>query len=151
MGTIMSSEQLVRSLFDALEEHRYTQALSYISDSFVHTGSLPQPQNKYQWVANLQALLSAMPDLRLGVSDIRDAGHRVRITLQVWGTHTADLKFPSPQMPCLPATGRKIKLPKQRAIVTVKHGLVVALDMERLPDGGIPGVIQQITARRPAA
>jgi len=148
---MMSSEQLVRELFEALETRRYTQALSYISDSFVHTGSLPQPQNKYQWVANLQALMNAMPDLCLGANDICGADNRVRLTFQLNGTHTAQLKFPSPGMPCLPPTGKKVVLPRQRAIITVRDGLVVALNMERLPNGGIPGVLQQITARRPAA
>jgi len=147
----MLSEQLVRSLFEALEARRYTQALSYISDAFVNTGSLPLPLNKYQWVANLQALINAMPDLCLGVSDIRGAENRVQMTFQLRGTHTAQLKFPSPGMPCLPPTGKKVALPKQRALVTVKDGLIVALHMERLSNGGIPGVLQQITARRSAA
>jgi hypothetical protein len=146
--TIMKAEQVVRDLFDALEKQQYARALGYISDEFVQVGAWPRPINKYQWIATLQALARAMPDLSLGARGIHGRGDTVYVTLSVSGTHSGDLQFPTPGSPLVHATDKQIALPCERAILKIKGGQVVAFRTERVLGGGIPGILQQIGKSR---
>lgn len=144
----MDSEKIVQNLFASLENHQFARALGYISDEFVQVGAWPQPINKYQWVATLQALARAMPDLSMGAHDIHAHGNTVYITLSVAGTHTGDLQFPTPGSPLVAPTGKHVTLPCERAILKIKGEQVVDFRTERVMDGGIPGILRQIRAAK---
>src|SRR5262249_1091530 len=110
----MNPQELVHEVYTSLEKKQFDHALSLLSDDFVFSGATPVPLNKHQWVGVIQGMTAAMPDWSFGYMLVKANGGDVEGTVEITGTQSGELALPIPGIPRVPATGKKVCLPKER-------------------------------------
>src|SRR5438552_8953767 len=110
----MNAQEVTQEVVNRIEAQDFDGALKLLTDDFTFSGAVPQPINGQQWIGVHRALGAAMPDLRMNYSGAGDGNGSVKGTVQLSGTHTAELSVPIPGLPRVPATGKSIKLPTER-------------------------------------
>jgi hypothetical protein len=76
-------------------------------------------------------------------------GDKVSVDMQLTGTQTKELVLPMPGMPKIPASGKKVSLPKEPGTFTVKNGKLARLDVMTTPGGGLNGILSQRGVKMP--
>jgi len=147
----MNAQELVQDFYSSIEKKQSTHALSLLSEDFVFSGATPVPLNKHQYVSTMEALAAAMPDFSFGYKLVKVNGSDVEATLELTGTQTADLVLPIPGIPRVPATGKKVHLPKEKVELTTRNGLLTSFKVENTPNGGVTGILQQLGVALPHA
>ncbi len=147
----MNAAQIVQDVYSSLEQGKFDYVLSLLSEDFVFSGATPVPLNKHQWVGVIKGLRGAMPDFWFDYRLASVEGNSVIGSVEIVGTHTAELVLPLPGLPRVPATGRTIHLPHERVDLTVRNGQVTSLQVENLPNGGVPGILRQMGVALPTA
>jgi ketosteroid isomerase-like protein len=145
----MSAVEIVKEGIAALDAGDMTKLADMLAEDMVFAGPTPQPVGKREYVGLQSALKAAMPDWMLNATDLKEDGDQVTAELAITGTHTAELKLPMPGMPAVPATGKKVTLPKQKATFTVKDGKISRREVEVQPGGGVSGVLAQLGVEMP--
>lgn len=146
----MSAEQTARNVFAAIEAQDFDRALSLLTDDFTFSGATPVPLDKYQWIGVHRAISASMPsDFSFGYQFVRANGNHVSATVSLTGTHTGEMIPPIPGLPTVPASGRKIALPKEKVEVTVTGDKVSNVAVETVPNGGFLGILKQMGAAVP--
>ena len=143
----MSATSTVQTGLKAWENRDEATMASLVAEDFVITGATPQPLNKEAFIGLMHATLTAMPDWAFNASGFEEDGDTVTLKSRITGTHTGPLELPG--MPPIPATGKKVALPEETQIYTLRDGKLVKLQVEDVPGGGIPGMLQQIGVALP--
>jgi predicted ester cyclase len=140
----MTAIDVVKGAMGAADAGDWDKAASFFSDDMVFAGPVPEPMGKDGFVGMQKAMRAGIPDWKFNASDLKEDGDKVTATLQITGTQTAELKLPMPGMAPIPATGKKISLPKEPATFTVKDGKISRLETAVTPGGGVAGLLAQI-------
>lgn len=143
----MNKQDVVKSLLTDLETNP-THAEHYFTDDFKFSGPVPEPIDAHQWIQFHTALKRAFPDWKFNVQNLREENGKVTCTVSITGTHKQDLHLPD--FPTVPASGKKINLPKEQVTVTFKGEKVQEVKVQKVPGGGIPGIYKQIGAELPS-
>lgn len=69
--------------------------------------------------------------------------------MRITGTHTKEMTAPIPGIKNIPATGKAVSMPEEEAYLTVKDGKIIRMELEKVPGGGLPGILKQIGAKIP--
>lgn len=147
----MNPQELVQDVYSSLEKKQSAHALDILSDDFVFSGATPVPLNKHQWVGVIEAMIAAMPDWSFGYKLVNANGNDVEGTVEITGTQSGELALPIPGIPRVPATGKKVRLPKEKVELTVRDGQITSLKVENVPNGGVPGILKQLGVALPQA
>lgn len=147
----MNAAELVQEVYSSLEQRNSKRALGLLADDFVFSGATPVPLDKHQWVGVVSALTAAMPDFSFNYRLTRQEGSMVEGTVTLTGTQTRELVLPMPGAPRVPATGKKVDLPREKVELDTRDGQVISLKVESVPNGGVPGILQQLGASLPEA
>jgi hypothetical protein len=147
----MGSQQLVQSLWTAIEAQQFDQALGYLTNDFQFSGPVPVPQSAQAWLGLQAALAKAMPNLTINYQSGSASDNAVTGSVQLIGTHTGEFSVPVPGIPTIPATGRVITLPREAFTATVRDGKVAALHIDAQPDGGMASILAQMGLALPHA
>ncbi|MHC4481535.1 MAG: ester cyclase [Planctomycetota bacterium] len=145
----MSAVDVVKAGIAAQEAGDFDKAAELLTDDMVFAGPVPQPVGKREYLGLQSALKAAMPDWKFNASDFKESGDQVTAVMTVTGTHTAELKLPLPGMPTVPATGKKVALPKQTGTFTVKGDKVSRIDIAVEAGGGVQGILAQLGVSMP--
>jgi hypothetical protein len=145
----MYTQSLVVDLFDAIEAQQFDRALDYLASDFQFIGPVPVPLNSLQWIRMHRALAAAMPDITVNYIPSGESYGVVHGSVQLSGTHTTKLDLRLPGVPSVPATGKRITLPREKIDIAVERGKVVVLQVESLPDGGLMGILAQMGVALP--
>jgi len=145
----MSAMDIVKAGLAAVEANDFKKLEGLLADDMVFAGPVPEPVGKHEFVGLQSLLLAAMPNWKFNAKDFKENGDVVTVTLQVTGTHTAELSLPMPGMPKIPATGMKVSLPSEASTFTVKNGKITRLDVAPTPGGGVPGILSQLGVPMP--
>ena len=146
----MTKLETVHAFADALEAQDFDKAASYLSDDFVFAGPVPQPVGKNEFIAIQSAFLRAMPDWSFNSHDEVEERDKVRVAVQITGTHTHELVLPMPGMPPIPPTGKRISLPVEHVEYTLSGNKITSLSSDNVPGGGVPGVLAQMGVPLPS-
>jgi SnoaL-like polyketide cyclase len=146
----MTMSETVRALLTAIEQQRWDEAKSYLTDDFTFDGAVPQPISADAWLGVHKALAVAMPDIRLNGSDIHEEQGMVRLHLQIAGTQTRELALPIPGIPSIAPTGKRVQLPQESCSCAFRGDKVASYTVETTPGGGVPGILAQLGAALPA-
>jgi predicted ester cyclase len=147
----MNGIEMTNKLFQAIEAKDKKTAATYITDHFTFSGPVPQPISGTEWL-NLQQVLSrAFPDWRFNAGDLREEDGKVRATVQITGTHKGELDLSSLGLPKVPATGKKIKLPREDITLSMSDGKFSSLVNTPTAGGGVMGILSQLGVKVPAA
>jgi SnoaL-like domain len=142
----MDAQTVVQAFYNAIDSGDLARAESYMTDDFTFSGAVPRPIGKPEFRAFMDALLAAMPDVKLNAKNITVQGSNVSLTVQLTATHTATLPPIKPGMLSISATGKKITLPRERVNIALRDDKLASLEVAQVPGGGVPGLLAQIGA-----
>ncbi len=145
----MSATDIVKAGLAAVEAGDFKKLDGLLADDMVFAGPVPEPLGKREFVGVQMAMLAAMPDWNFNAADYKENGDVVAVNLQITGTQTGELSLPMPGIPKLPASGKKVSLPKEPSTFTVKNGKISRLDVASTPGGGVMGVLSQLGVKMP--
>src|SRR5713226_4215908 len=130
--------EIVTALMEALEAKEFDKAATYLSDDFQFTGSTPRPLNKDQFIRLSSELAEGMPNISYHFHDLQEVeeqlgeGIRERATIQITGTQVNSFEL-------VP-----LSLPEVHWEYLVRGEAITTIDVERVPGGGIYGMLQQL-------
>ncbi len=139
----MHALDLVMKLDKEISGGDLTKAAEYLADDFKFVGVAPEPLNKDQALGLWATARAGLPDFNHNLRNLREARNIVYATVEVTGTHTGTLAVP--HGPTLPATQRRLQNPLERIAVTVRNGKVTEWNVERVPGGGVSGILGQLS------
>ena len=145
----MDSVALVKAAFAATEAGDMAKAGSYMTDDFMFSGPVPQPIGKTDFLGMQGALHAALLDWKFNAKNFKAQGDKVTFAVQITATHTKTLNPVMPGMPAVPATGKKVALPEEHIVVTLRGDKIASLEVDQVPGGGVPGVLAQIGVKMP--
>lgn len=145
----MGALDLVKEGLAATEASDFKKLDGMVADDFVFAGPVPQPVGKKEFMGLQMALNAAMPDLKFNATNFKENGDKVSVDMQLTGTQTKELVLPMPGMPKIPASGKKVSLPKEPGTFTVKNGKLARLDVMTTPGGGLNGILSQLGVKMP--
>ena len=140
----MSGMDIVKAGLAAADAGDFAKLAALLADDMVFAGPVPEPVGKREFLGIQSAMQAGMPDWKFNASDFKEDGDKVMVTMQITGTHTGELKLPMPGMPPIPATGKRVSLPKEQTTFTLKDGKVVRLETAGVPGGGVMGILVQL-------
>ena len=140
----MSVAEIAQAFYDSMESELTEDFATYLDEEFTAHGFGPQPILSAQFVGMMAQLRVAFPDWSFNLSQIEEEGNLARVTLAPSGTHKESLDLSPMGLPLIPATGKSFQLPVMQDEVTIIDERVVNLTTYAPPDGGLPGILQQL-------
>ncbi len=143
----MSVEQVARDFVTAMNNQDKTRGY-LTADALVDGGVLPRPVPATEALSIMNALTTAMPDLKIDVLHVTVDGNQATVDTRWGGTQSGKLSLPIPGLPALPPTGKKVSV-KDTYVVTVQGDKVSHMTVESPADGGIPAALAQLGIKAP--
>ncbi|MHA2174442.1 MAG: ester cyclase [Candidatus Hodarchaeales archaeon] len=131
-------------LLQAIEEANVEKAATFLSENFVFEGPVPQPLNKEQFTGFLHAMSKAFAEFKYNSSNFSEEGDTVTYSLSITGKHTGELVLPN--MDSIPATNKTFELPTEKSTITFSGDKISKMYAKVSEDGGVGGIIKQITS-----
>lgn len=145
-----SSIDVVRSYYIAVNQCNLEKAGQYLAEDFRRIGPTIQPMGKAETLQILQAMQTAMPDLKHALSSIDGQGPIVKVTVQAGGRHMQPLDLSSLGMGIsegvVPSSGRMIIFLPNDFEYTVVNGKIT-VERNVTPStlfNGVNGFLQAI-------
>ncbi|NJN45066.1 MAG: ester cyclase [Anaerolineae bacterium] len=137
---------IVKAYFGTYSLMTADKAALFLSDDFQLIGFGDNPIGKDLWVRLMNALKTAMPDLKFKISDIRTNGNVVSLTQFGVGTHNGPMDLTAINHAVYPATGKTVTFPSAEWAFTVENGKIVkeALVSSSSPETGLAGILKVI-------
>ena len=122
-----SDLEVIQQWLDTAASDLYA-AQDYFANDFqwVQADGTVMDRAAYLGMANL--LLSAIPDLKHVVSEVRDEDGSILLVSHFEGTHENDLDLSALGMGVFPASGRKIVFPEGTARLSVRDDKIIRLE-----------------------
>jgi predicted ester cyclase len=140
----MNTQTAMTHFVTAFNQMDITTMTSYLSDSLAFHGPAPQPLSKTQFIAMLNMLHAAFPDIKMNVVLEQCAGDQARITSAMQGTHTGTLDMTGFGGGPIPPTGKAFHLPVGAFDYGWANGQIVTIQAQPNPGGGFEGIMQQL-------
>lgn len=133
----MGATAIVQATIQAWEEHDANALASYLADDVVCTNILPQPLDKGQLLALMNAISTAFPDWSFNghvLHEERLSQHRwsVLFVTAVTATQTGDLVLPT--LPIISASGTKIILPYRHLAYLITDDYITEINADFSPN-----------------
>lgn len=128
-----------------------TDALNQmVSEDFQFLGVASQPLRKQEFLEFIRSLHSAFPDFTFHETTASASGNTATIKHTITATHTGTLRpFKVPELPSIPATGKKITMPEGATTFMFKDGKAIQGLSEPGPNSGLPGILRQLDVQMP--
>jgi hypothetical protein len=131
--------------FETIESKDFYKLGKMITDDFQYVGPTPDPFNKETWLDFQRAIQAAFPDWAYNIEKVEKLDQtKVEVKVHITGTHTKELALPIAGIRPLPATGKKIQMPLERAVVSFKGEKICKLHVYLSYKGSLPGLLQQL-------
>ena len=143
----MSIEQIARDLVSNMNNAEKIKTM-VTPDAMASGGVLPQPIPVMEAMNMMAGLSTAFPDLKFDIQRVTVNGDKATVDAKWSGTQSGTLSLPTPGMPSIPPTGKKVSV-KDTYIVTVRGDKVSHMRVESPADGGIPGALAQLGVKTP--
>ena len=140
----MNQLELTKKVFTLIEEKNTAAAAQYLSEDFTFSGPVPEPVSGAMWLGLHDKLNAAFSNFSFNLGDLKMENGCVSATVQLSGTHTAALDATALGLPVFPATGKSIHLPKEPLMVEFQGEKICSIAGERVPGGGMQGILSQI-------
>ena len=140
----MNKVEIVERLLSYMEAGDRASAQKLLSEDFTFSGPVPEPISGSEWLGMHEKLHVAFPDWAFNMSDLSVDGDLVRGTAMITGTHSGELDLSVMGLPSVPATGKRIKLPRDEAELRVEGGKVKYFKTNPNPEAGVTGILKQL-------
>ena len=145
----MSGIDIVKSALAAAEAGDYAKVSGMLTEDMQFAGPVPDPVGKKEFIGIQSAMVAGMPDWKFNAADYKEQGDKVMAVIQITGTQTRELRLPLPGMQPIPASGKRVALPKEPVTFTIKDGKISRLESGVVPGGGVMGVLAQLGVPAP--
>jgi predicted ester cyclase len=145
----MKPVEIVNEFIAAMESGDVDKAATFLSDDFTMSGLTPLPMYRDQYLDTQRGILAAFPDWSYNLTDIQEEAGVIRATAHFTGTHTGDLIVPVPDLPVIKATGKRIALPGETHLYSVRGSKISTIHVLVVPGGGFQGIYRQVGSRLP--
>lgn len=136
----MSNQETIRAYTDASNNFDTEACANCLTDDFTFAGPFPEPLNRQQYIDMLKSTKKGFPDWKFNYGNFQDNS----CTVQITGTHSGEFNVPN-RTP-IPATGKNINLPEETINFTFEGDKISRMNVDTPPNGGLPGILQQIGA-----
>jgi steroid delta-isomerase-like uncharacterized protein len=143
----MSNTDFVKAGMKAWEANDEQTLSALLADDFVLSGPVPQPLGKQEFIGFMHAMLTSMPDFAFNVSSFEEDGDKVIARSHITGTHTGVLALPG--LPPIDPTGKKVVMPEEIQVYTIKDGKLQSLTTDARLDAGVPAMLAQLGVALP--
>ncbi len=124
------------------------KAGKYLSPDFALVGLTDTPLDKAAWITFLEALKSALPDLKIRIGKIDAEGNAVRVTENSEGTHNRPMDMSVFDRPGIPASGLKVNFYPSEWLLTIVENKITQAELLSPPsqETGVPGMLKAFAA-----
>lgn len=113
-------------------------------DGSTSSGVGIEPIGGREWLAMLTTLKTAFPDWTYNAADLPEEGDKVRVSVQISGTHNGELDLSNMGVPKVPASGTSVKLPREDITLTISDGEFISLKSPGTGAGGVSALLSQL-------
>jgi len=145
----MNTQELAQAFAKAINASDWDAVASFLAPDFQFSGPVPEAVGAAEWIMVNKILQDGMPDMCINLRIVGVDGDEVQAVDQLTGTHTADLDLTSLGIGVIPATGRRVTLPEERGVATVKNGKITSIRLNTPADGGMAGTLAQLGVQPP--
>ena len=145
----MNELETSKKLLSSIEANDRASAQKLLAEDFTFSGPVPEPINGPTWLAMTAKLLKAFPDWEYNVSDLRADKNIVHLSVQISGTHKGELDLSDMGLPKVPATGKKIRMPRDTAELKIEGGKVRYFKTAANSESGVTGILKQLGVAMP--
>lgn len=132
------------TFIEAIEKSDWFTVESVLAEDFRYFGPFPDPCDRDTWLAYVEAVGNAIPDLSLGLNRLEAKGEEVHFVVHLTGTHTKELKLPTPGIHPIAATSIHIDLPSDKAKVRFENDRIVELHSTAKLHTGLLGILEKL-------
>jgi hypothetical protein len=139
---------IVKAYFGTLSVMTADKAALFLSDDFKLVGWAEDSLDKETWVQLMRAFKTAMPDLKIKLSEVKSEGNVVSLTHYGVGTHRGAMDLSTINLPDIPASGKTITFPTSQSAITVIGGKITHEEhvIPQSPDTGLAGMLKAFGA-----
>lgn len=145
----MDAVETTKKLFERIESGDTGAASELLTSDFVFSGPVPEPVDGKMWLGLHDRLNAAFPDFSFNSNGAELMGDKVKIELQLSGTHQSELDLSPMGLPDVPATGKSFQLPTEVATVRFTDGKISSVDVAKVEGGGLMGILAQLGVEVP--
>ena len=141
---------VAKAFMMALEAGDFDAAADLMSDNFQFSGPVPEPIGKEAYLGLISQMIAGFPDWSFNMCGFEADNDLVQFTVEITGTHTADLDLSPMGLPIIPATDIEIALPVEHPEITVEDGLITVFHSPVTEGGGVTGILKALGVESPA-
>ena len=145
----MDAVETTKKLFELIESRETGAAAELLSSDFTFAGPVPEPVDAAMWMGLHDRLNAAFPDFSFNMGDVQQVGDSVQISLQLSGTHQAELDLSPLGLPNVPATGKSFQLPLDTATISFNGEKITSVRTTEVAGGGVMGILSQLGVEAP--
>lgn len=145
----MAKIEIVKKIMSLIEEGKFIEVKMFLADNFAFSGPVPVPVRASDWLMLHEKINEGMPDFKFNLKKLSESGNIVNGSVQITGTHTQEMPELVPGTLNIPPTYKKVILPEENVTFTFKGNQVSAFTVERVPNGGVPGLLKQLGVSMP--
>lgn len=140
----MSNLDTAKKFMEIVEQNNVDELRNMVSANFTFAGPTPEPLNTEQYVEFLQGNMKAFSEFKYNASNFTQEGDTCSCNIKITGKHTGELAMPG--MDSIPATNKTFELPTESVVATFDGDKISRIEAKVHADGGIQGIIKQITS-----
>ena len=145
----MENAKIVEEVFSGMERNDFTKAESYASKEMKVTGVAPVPLGANEFFGTMKALVTGIPDWKFNYKIGRESNNIIETKVKITGTHTREIPSPLPGVKNIAPTNRTIRMPEEKVTFTFNNNKVINVNVEKVQDGGVPGLLKQLGVEVP--
>ena len=145
----MENAKIVEEVFSGMERNDFAKAESYASKDMKVTGPAPIPLGANEFFGTMKALVAGIPDWKFNYKIGRESNNIIETKIKITGTHTREMPSPLPGLKNIPLTNRTIRMPEETVTFTFNNNKVINVNVEKVQDGGVPGLLKQLGVEVP--
>jgi predicted ester cyclase len=144
----MDSVDIVKAYYLALDSADMAQVDQYLSDQFQLVDFSKQPMDRNAMLEMLKSFKAALPNLFHSLSNIREEGKVVKLTVQLSGTNSGNLDLRSMGIGIIPRSQKFIIFPNGNYEFTVENEkITLARDVSpQSPNRRMSGMLRAMGA-----
>jgi hypothetical protein len=146
---LMNKIEIVNYVLNAVEKGNFSEAEKYLTEDFSFSGPIPDPVGKQVWFDLHNKINKGLQNFSFNVSNLRESGNIVNGTVQVGGLHSRELPSLGPGWPAVPPSNKNVLNEKEDVAWKFKGDKISAMEVEKVPNGGVPGLLNKLGLKVP--
>lgn len=146
----MTNLQMVQNLITNIQEGKFDQIRSMLTDDFEFRGFTPTPIRADQWIDLLASLRTAFPDMRYNFSIVNEEDNVVNVTSKWHGTHSDPFDLSFLDMGMIPASNKSFNLNTENSRFVIRDGKIASWIVDPIEGASLNAILDQLEVRTPA-